>query len=120
MSELINNREHRQEMLKQVIKELHGGKSVQEVKEKFAQVIEGVSPVEISQMEVQLVKEGLPIEEIQHLCNVHAEVFKGTLEEIHHPEQVPGHPIYTFKKENEALTNHIDKEIKEHLLKFKG
>lgn len=55
-------------------------------------------------MEVELVKEGLPIEEIQHLCNVHAEVFKATLEEIHHPDQVPGHPIYTFIKENEALT----------------
>jgi hypothetical protein len=119
MSELINNREHRQEILKQVIKELHEGKSVDEVKEKFAQVIEGVSPVEISQMEVQLVKEGLPIEEIQHLCNVHAEVFKGTLEEIHHPEQVPGHPVYTFKRENEALTNLIETEIKEHLSKFK-
>lgn len=45
MSEFINNREHRQEILKEVIKELHDGKSVQEVKDKFAAVIEGVSPV---------------------------------------------------------------------------
>lgn len=119
MSEFINNREHRQEILKEVIKELHDGKSVQEVKEKFAAVIEGVSPVEISQMEVQLVKEGLPIEEIQYLCNVHAEVFKGTLEEIHHPDQVPGHPIHTFKGENEALTKLIDEEIQESVNKFK-
>ncbi len=118
MSELINNREHRQELLKEVIKELHEGKSVQEVKEKFASVIEGTSPIEISQMEVALVKEGLPIEEIQYLCDVHAEVFKGTLEEIHHPDQVPGHPIYTFKKENEALTKLIDEDLKGHLDAF--
>jgi DUF438 domain-containing protein len=120
MSELINNREYRQEVLKQVIRELHAGKSVQEVKDKFAEVIAGVSPSEISQMEVALVKEGLPIEEIQHLCNVHAEVFKGTLEEIHHPEQVPGHPVYTFKRENEALTKLIDKDIRKALEDFKA
>ena len=119
LSELINNREHRQEILKEVIKELHDGKSVQEVKQKFAEVIEGVSPLEISQMEVQLVKEGLPIEEIQYLCDVHAEVFKGTLEEIHHPEQVPGHPIHTFNRENEALTKLIDEDISTVLIKFK-
>ncbi len=115
MSELINNREHRQELLKEIIKELHQGKSVQEVKDKFASVIEGTSPVEISQMEVALVKEGLPIEEIQYLCDVHAEVFKGTLEEIHHPDQVPGHPVFTFKKENEAISKLIDEDLKAHL-----
>lgn len=111
MSEAINNREYRQEKLKEVIKELHEGKTVDEVREKFAEVIDGVSPKEISMMEVQLVKEGLPIEEIQNLCDVHAAVFKGSLDEIHHPEQVPGHPIYTFKKENEAFTNLIDKNL---------
>ncbi|MDR7871093.1 MAG: DUF438 domain-containing protein [Tissierellaceae bacterium] len=111
MSEAINNREYRQEKLKEVIKELHEGKTVDEVREKFAEVIDGVSPKEISMMEVQLVKEGLPIEEIQNLCDVHAAVFKGSLDEIHHPEQVPGHPIYTFKKENEAFTKLIDKDL---------
>lgn len=65
MSELINNREHRQEILKEVIRELHEGKSVEEVKAKFQEAIKGVSPLKISQMENQLVKEGLPIQEIQ-------------------------------------------------------
>lgn len=119
MSELINNREHRQEALKEVIRELHAGKTVQEVKEKFAKVIEGVSPAEIGRMEVQLVKDGLPIEEIQYLCDVHAEVFKGTLDEIHHPEQVPGHPVYTMKRENEAITKLMEETIKPNLEKFK-
>ena len=118
MSELINNREHRQEILKEVIKELHGGKSVEEVKAKFAEAIEGVSPSEISQMEGELVKEGLPIEEIQYLCNVHAAVFKGSIEEIHHPEEVPGHPVYTMKKENEAIGNYIEENLKPNLDRF--
>ncbi len=109
MSELIDNRrnlmsdDEKQDKLKEVIQELHAGKTVAEVKAKFADVIAGVSPVEISRLEVQLVKDGLPIEEIQNLCDVHAEVFKGSLEEYHHPEEVPGHPVYTMKQENEAL-----------------
>ncbi len=119
MSELINNREHRQEILKQVIKEIHAGKSVEEVKSKFAEAIKGVSPAEISAMEQQLVKEGLPIEEIQNLCDVHAAVFKGSIEEIHHPDEIPGHPIYTLRTENKAIEKHIDNNINATLDKFK-
>ncbi len=119
MSELINNREHRQKILKEVIKELHEGKTVEEVKAKFAEVIEGVSAREISEMEVQLVKEGLPIEEIQNLCDVHAAVFKGSIEEIHHPEEIPGHPIYTMRQENKATEEHIENVMKPNLTSFK-
>ncbi len=119
MSELINNREYRQKLMKEVIRELHEGKTVDEVKEKFSKVIEGVSPGEIAAMEAQLVKEGLPIEEIQRLCNVHAAVFKGSIEEIHHPEEIPGHPIYTMKEENKAIEEYIDNTLKANLEKFK-
>ena len=123
MSELINNRKNmtdteRQDKLKEVIMELHAGKSVQEVKEKFADVIAGVSPLEISRMEVQLVKDGLPIEEIQYLCDVHAEVFKGSIEEIHHAEEIPGHPVYTMREENKALTELMEVTIRKDLEAF--
>ena len=119
MNKDLSDRQYKQEQLKEVIRELHAGKTVEEVKEKFAKVIEGVSPKEIGEMEVQLVKEGLPIEEIQYLCDVHAAVFKGALEEIHHPEQVPGHPIYTMKQENEAVTELIEETIRPNLEKLR-
>ena len=118
MSEGIMDKAQRQEKMKEVIRELHAGKTVEEVKEKFATVIEGVSPKEIGEMEVQLVKEGLPIEEIQYLCDVHAEVFKGTLEEIHHPDQVAGHPIHTMRNENTAISELIEDKIKVNLESF--
>jgi len=124
MSELIDNRskkpydKEKLEKLKEVIKELHEGKTVQEVKAKFADVLEGTSPLDISRMEVELVKDGLPIEEIQNLCDVHAEVFKGSIEEIHHPEEVPGHPVYTLRQENMALTNIMEEVIPEDLHRF--
>lgn len=126
MSELIDNRrsqmtdDERQEKLKEVIQELHAGKTVEEVKAKFADVIAGVSPVEISRLEVQLVKDGLPIEEIQNLCDVHAEVFKGSLDEYHHPEEVPGHPVYTMKQENEALRTLMKVGLRSDLEAFKA
>ena len=118
MNEPIMDRAQRQEKMKEVIRELHAGKTVEEVKEKFATVIEGVSPKEIGEMEVQLVKEGLPIEEIQYLCDVHAEVFKGTLEEIHHPDQVAGHPIHTMRNENTAISELIEDRIRINLESF--
>jgi len=31
--------------------------------------------------------EGMPVEEIQRLCDVHAAVFKGSIEEIHRPQK---------------------------------
>lgn len=111
MSELINNREYRQKVLKELIKELHDGKSPNEVRERFAKLIEGVSASEISEMEQALIMEGMPIQEVQRLCDVHAAVFKGSIQEIHHPDEIPGHPVHTFKIENreiEKLVNSLE------------
>lgn len=119
MSELINNREHRKKIVKDVIRKLHEGASVDDVKDQFAEVLKGVSPTEITVIEGELIKEGLPVEEVQRLCNVHVAVFKGSLEEIHHPEQIPGHPIYTFKQENRAIEKHIQEQVLPSLDKFK-
>ena len=122
MSELINNREYRQKLLKQLIMELHEGKSVEEVKERFAKLIEGVSPSEISAMENALIREGLPVSEVQRLCDVHAAVFKGSIEQIHMAEKAednPGHPVFTFKAENRALERLISKTIRPLLNELK-
>lgn len=110
MSEIINNREYRQKVLKELIRELHEGKDPEEVKKRFQEVFEGVAAKEISDLEQSLIAEGMPVEEIQSLCDVHASVFKGSIEDIHRedggeykPEEAPGHPVHTFKLENRAL-----------------
>lgn len=121
MSEYINNREYRQKVLKELITELHNGKSVEEVKPRFEKLIEGISPTEISEMEQALIMEGMPVEEIQRLCDVHAAVFKGSIAEIHGPqkdEDVPGHPVHTFKLENKAIEEFIENDLKNHLNNF--
>jgi len=114
LSEIINNREYRQKELKKLIMELHEGKPIEEVKPKFEKIIEGISVAEISQLEQSLIMEGMPVSEVQRLCDVHAALFKGSIEEIHRevkPEDTPGHPIHTFKLENERIQKFIDTEI---------
>ena len=103
MSEIINNRAHRQKVLKGLIKDLHAGRSFDEVKAEFDENFGGVAASEIAEMEQNLIMEGMPAEEIQRLCDVHSAVFRGSIQEIHHPEEVPGHPIYTFKLENQEI-----------------
>ncbi|NJD03140.1 MAG: DUF438 domain-containing protein [Ruminiclostridium sp.] len=122
MSEYINNREYRQKVLKGLITELHGGKSTDEIKPRFEELIQGISPAEISEMEQSLIMDGMPLEEIQRLCDVHAAVFKGSIEEIHRvkkPEEIPGHPVHTFKLENKEIERLVNERINPHLEAFK-
>lgn len=114
MSDLINKDKRKQAILKELIMELHDGKSVEEVQERFSDVIKDVSPMEISAMEEGLIAEGLPVQEVQRLCDVHASVFKGSLAEFHKeniPVFAPGHPIETFRQENRAIEKLIQEKI---------
>lgn len=116
MSEVINNREYRQKVLKELIMELHDGKPFDEVKSKFERIFSGVSAKEISELEQALIMEGMPVTEVQRLCDVHAAMFKGSIEEIHRPtdpKDIPGHPVNTFFNENRAIEKLLDKIRKE-------
>ncbi|HEY4389820.1 MAG TPA: DUF438 domain-containing protein [Paenibacillus sp.] len=130
MSELINNREQgmsgwteRQEMLKEIIKELHQGKSVDEVKARFEEAVGDVTVAEISAMEHALMEEeGIPVSEVQRLCSVHTAIFKGSIEEIHRsskPEDQPGHPVHTFKLENREIERLVNFKLELHLDQFR-
>ena len=112
MSEFINNSQYRKQTLKDIIKRLHNGESVEDVKEEFEKTFAGVSANEISEAEAELMKEGIKVEEIQSLCDVHASVFKGSIEEIHNPtdpSKIPGHPLNTLIKENRKIESIIEK-----------
>jgi DUF438 domain-containing protein len=118
MSEQINNREYRKEVIKQVIQELHEGKSVEDVKQKFEKAFAGVSATEISEAEQALITEGLPVSEVQRLCDVHSAVFKGSIEEIHRetdPVKIPGHPANVLMLENREIEKIIENQIVKHL-----
>ena len=101
MSEIINtNKDEKKKKLKIIIKQLHDGVSVDQLKKDFADIIKHTSPDEIADMENALIKEGFPLEEIQRLCDVHAQVFKQSLKKVGKSSKIPGHPLYTFIEEN--------------------
>ncbi len=115
MSQEINNRERRKQAIKDMLRQLHEGKSVEEVQGIFRSAFDGVEASEISAAEQALINEGLPVAEVQRLCDVHSAVFKGSIEEIHAPSDVskiPGHPTHTIKAENAAITAHMNERIR--------
>lgn len=129
MSEIINNREliqdkksQRQEILKQIIKDLHNGKSVDQVKAQFEEAVGNITVAEISKLEQALMEEeGIPVSEVQRLCSVHTAIFKGSIEEIHRsdkPEDQPGHPVHTFKLENKEMDMLVNFKLQLHLERF--
>ncbi|MFA5341215.1 MAG: DUF438 domain-containing protein [Clostridia bacterium] len=118
MSEYINNKERRKKALKSIIVQLHEGKSIDEVKEQFDREFKNVSANEISAAEQALIAEGVGVGEIQKLCDVHAAVFKGSIEDIHKETdqtKLPGHPVYILKKENRIIETWIEKSIRPYL-----
>ncbi|MCU0522308.1 MAG: DUF438 domain-containing protein [Anaerolineae bacterium] len=108
MSEFINNQTQREEKLKSIIRLLHEGRSVDEVKAAFADLLADVGPDEIVRIEEALVNEGLDPAEIEPLCDVHVAVFQDTLDSQRPPETVPGHPVFTFRAENLGVQRALD------------
>jgi uncharacterized protein len=108
MSEYINNVSRRKETLRDMLTQLHQGKPVQEVKALFASLAQEATAEDIAQAEQLLIEEGMPVEEIQRLCDVHVAVFRDGLDEQGPPETIPGHPLFTFTEENQVLARFIE------------
>ena len=102
MSEHINNVTQRKEALKEVIQRLHAGESVADLQNEFGDAIRGASASEIAEAERAMISEGVSVGEIQRLYDLHVAVFRESLDEEPAPESLPGHPVFTFRMENEV------------------
>jgi PAS domain S-box-containing protein len=100
--------EEKKKMLKEVVKRLHEGESPQKVKEKFKKALEGTTAEDIAKVEQELVKEGMPREELQKLCDVHLAVFAEQVQEqeLHIPS---GHPINILMEEHKILLERAER-----------
>ena len=103
MSELIDNRAHRVRTLKEVIRHLHEGRAPAEVKSRLAALVRECDASEIAAMEQELMAEGIPASEIMGMCDLHSQVVRDILVEKASAPPPPGHPVDTFRRENEAL-----------------
>ena len=104
MSELIDNRANRIRVLKDIIKHLHEGKAPEQVQKQMRELVKQTDASEIMAMEQELMAEGMPVEEVRSMCDLHAQVTRDVLVQIPTRKEIaPGHPVDTFRRENEAL-----------------
>ena len=102
MSEMLGKRDTRKAMLKEMIRRLHDGADPERIKQQFQGILAETDSSEIAAIEDELVKEGMPREEIRRLCHVHLAVMQDVLakEKTLAP---PGHPIHTLMQEHQSM-----------------
>jgi len=104
MSELLGKKEK----LKDALRRLHEGKDIEEVKREIKELLKDISPLEIPVIEQELMQEGVSVEEIAKMCDLHVELFREALsKKINIPEE--GHPLNTLYRENEEIIKDAEK-----------
>lgn len=76
MSELINNRKKRIDVMKTLIRQLHKGTAEERIKHQLETLLDEADYSDVFTMEVQLIQEGIPAEAIQDLCDTHTRIEK--------------------------------------------
>ncbi len=119
-TEAVNTSETRREQLKNYLRRLGEGEELEDVRADFAREFGEVEASEIMQAEQELMMEGTPLSEVQRLCDIHSALFHGATrqERIDNAdknaraammEAIIGHPLYTLAKENNVLSELLEK-----------
>jgi DUF438 domain-containing protein len=112
MSEQIKNHEERKKQLRDIIINLKEESDIPQMKKRFSSILKDLSPEEIAAAEQALIEEGMPVEDVQKLCEVHVAAFQDALTKnsgagggkiAGKAHKMPGHPVHTYRAENKAL-----------------
>ncbi len=106
MSEIIDNRQQRIEIMKSLVRQLHSGSAEDKIKKQLETMLDEADYSDVFVMEVQLIEEGISEESIRDLCDTHTRVLSSHLDLQETPETNPGHPVHTFVQENKELVMH--------------
>ena len=134
MSEIINNSQKRKDLLKHMILQLHSGEAPDLVRKRLVELLQSIPYDEVVEVEQELISEGLPVEEVLKLCDIHQLVLDGHIDQSGAKPVPEGHPVDTFRKENRELEKVItgleklfdqlkslkEDEIKQWLLKVQA
>jgi len=108
VSELIDNRTRRIQTLKEIIQHLHAGQAPEQVKHQLREIVRSADATEIMAMEQELIAGGMSVEEVRSMCDLHSQVTREVLVQLPAKREIPpGHPVDTFRRENEAISNVI-------------
>ena len=125
---ISDDAQSRQGRIRNFIERLSGGEDLDSVRKDFVQEFSHVDAQEIMTAEQTLIKEGMPVSEVQRLCDVHSALFHGVAsepppgalshDEIHaqaasvNPDDIDalpeGHPLTILRAENAALDALLD------------
>ncbi len=105
MSELMSK--EKKEALRGILSRLHSGESPEALKEEFKGLLEGVTPLEIAQIEAELVKEGTPRAELERLCDVHMALFRESL--ATGPDVPDWHPVNILLEEHKGMLTAVER-----------
>ena len=61
----------KKEQLKKLLDRLDKGDNLEKIRDEFAELVEDISPADISSVEEEMIKGGMPPQEIHKLCDVH-------------------------------------------------
>lgn len=135
MSEYINNSFQRKEELKMLLRRLHEGETLEALTEEMKVLLESLPYGEVVEAEQELIEEGLPVEELIKMCDLHSKLLNPQIS-LQGMKLVPlGHPVDTIQKENEEIiftaesalqdikqisVNFDNSEIQNEFLKLRG
>jgi len=102
MSEFLSDMSEKKELLKQMIKMLHDGADVGEMKALFKKEFGNVMPHQISMLEEEMIREGMPAEEVHRLCQLHIDLFRESID-AGKVDVPPGHPLNILYTEHSKL-----------------
>lgn len=115
MSELINNNLlKRKQKLKELILSLHHGTPEHQVRQELIETLSQIPYNDVVEVEQELISEGLPVEEVLRLCDVHAAVLEGNVDLSAVAPISENHPIDVMVRENLELKK-VAKQAKESL-----
>ncbi|MHA1551134.1 MAG: DUF438 domain-containing protein [Candidatus Heimdallarchaeaceae archaeon] len=110
--------EENKEKIKILIRKLKDGVNPEEVRKEFKTFIKKMTPLQFANAEDLLIKEGMPVEDIHHMCDVHLAVLAETLTEDVNlaPE---GHPVNILMQEHVILLKYAN-ELRDLYKGIKG
>ena len=117
MSEYINNVSRRKAVIKAILKKLHNGADPEDLKTEFAVLVGSASSEDIAAAEQELIEEGVPVQDVQRLCDLHVAVFKEGLDEVQETQPTDGHPLKIYQQNNRLIE---EKLLKTDLLMKKA
>lgn len=103
MSELIHDQQRRMALLKHMILQLHGGEAPESVRPQLIRLLGRVPYDEVVAVEQELIREGMPTEEILKFCDLHKLALNPSLTPDEERAVPAGHPVDVMRAENRAL-----------------